>query len=425
MTIYFLFAISLIGICVLAYIIYKDKKLLIKYSSIADAEKEAKRIREESKVLSKKVTELKGEIRNLEKSLQLLREEELLSDYAFYENKYNFQNLVEIERKLTEVREIQKNMIKDKSAATCSTQWTVEGNKSKGRKMVNNHIKLVLRAFNGECDAAVLKVNYKNIVTLEKRIEKAYETLNGLSKDKEITISQKYLELKIEELRLIHEFQEKKQEEKEEQKRIKEIMREEEQARRELEKAKEDSEKEELRYKLALEKAQKEIETTEGIKRQKLLEQIKILEEQLKEASLRKERAISRAQMTKSGHVYVISNVGSFGKNVYKIGMTRRLEPIDRVKELSSASVPFPFDVHAMIYSNNAPELENRLHKIFHKFQLNKANDKKEFFRIRLESIEQIVKKLGCNVHFTRIYEAKEFRKSLAIAKKNILETNK
>lgn len=118
------------------------------------------------------------------------------------------------------------------------------------------------------------------------------------------------------------------------------------------------------------------------------------------------------AQQTKAGHVYVISNIGSFGDNVFKIGMTRRLEPMDRVKELGDASVPFEFDVHAMIYSDNAPELENIIHKEFDSRRVNLVNSRKEFFQVELEEIEEIAKKRNLDVEFTKIAEAREFRES-------------
>jgi hypothetical protein len=165
-----------------------------------------------------------------------------------------------------------------------------------------------------------------------------------------------------------------------------------------------------------LKKAKEEVENIQGKKQKRLLEKIEKLNEKLEEASKNKVRAISRAQMTKSGHVYVISNIGSFGEHVYKIGMTRRLEPLDRVRELGGASVPFRFDVHAMIYSDNAPELERKLHKIFHKFQVNKVNKRKEFFKIKLEVIEHVTKKL--NVPFIRTLKAIEYRKTLGIIRK-------
>jgi len=121
------------------------------------------------------------------------------------------------------------------------------------------------------------------------------------------------------------------------------------------------------------------------------------------------------AQQTKSGHVYVISNIGSFGDNVYKIGMTRRLEPLDRVKELGDASVPFIFDVHAMIYSDDAPALENSLHKLFDSQRVNLVNSRKEFFKVTLEEIELQAKKTSSSVEFIKTAEAKDYNESKAI----------
>ena len=121
-----------------------------------------------------------------------------------------------------------------------------------------------------------------------------------------------------------------------------------------------------------------------------LMSKIKELELKLEEAHTKKEKALSMAQQTKRGHVYVISNIGSFGENLYKIGMTRRLEPVDRVKELGDASVPFPFDIHAMIFSENAPDLEKSLHNTFNNRRVNKINTRKEFFMSHLKKLKNI-----------------------------------
>ena len=216
-------------------------------------------------------------------------------------------------------------------------------------------------------------------------------------------------------MRLAHEYEEKLYEESEEQRRIKEQMREEEKVKREIEKAKKDAEDEEKRYQKALIEAKKQLEKAKGEKFEKLSKRIMLLQEQLNEAEQKKERALSRAQLTKSGHIYVISNIGSFGKNIYKIGMTRRLEPMDRVKELGDASVPFSFDVHAMIYSENAPEFENELHQIFNNQRVNMTNNRKEFFRISLDEIEKAVTARNNEIEFTKTAEAKEYHETLAL----------
>lgn len=288
--------------------------------------------------------------------------------------------------------------------------------------MTQSFIKLVLRAFNGECDAAIAKIKYNNVSTQENRINKAFEALNKLAETTYCTINAEYRNLKLQELYLTHEYQEKKQEEIEEQRRIREQMREEERALREIEKAKQDAEKEEQRYQQSLEKARLEIQQATGKQRDKLEAQILQLTNQLEEAHKNKERAVSRAQMTKSGHVYIISNIGSFGEHVYKIGMTRRLDPMDRVNELGDASVPFTFDVHAIIFSHNAPELENLLHKRFHHRRLNKVNERKEFFKVSLDEITEAVKQIAKEskaiqgeIHITKSAEAIDYRKTIAM----------
>jgi hypothetical protein len=172
---------------------------------------------------------------------------------------------------------------------------------------------------------------------------------------------------------------------------IKEQLRDEEKARREFERSIKDAEKEEDTIKKAMERMQNEL--LKANDDQKIKYEAKLLEltEKLKLAEEKSQRALSMAQQTKSGQVYIISNIGSFGENVYKIGMTRRLEPHDRIRELGDASVPFEFDIHAMIYSDDAPALEHELHKKFITNQVNKINARKEFFKVQLKDIRKLV----------------------------------
>ena len=262
--------------------------------------------------------------------------------------------------------------------------------------MVKQNIKLILRAFNGECEAARADVSWNNITKMEERIKKSCEAMNKLSGVLQVTITPEYLNLKLDELRLTHEYEEKKYQDREEQRRIREQIREEERAQREFEKAQADAEAEEERYQKVLAKAREEAAQATGAALEKLTKQIDSFEAKLDEARQKKERAISRAQLTKSGFVYVISNIGSFGAKVYKIGMTRRLEPMERIIELGGASVPFPFDLHAMLYSDNAPELENALHQLFVQRRLNMVNPRREFYRdVELDEIESFVRPRG------------------------------
>ena len=140
------------------------------------------------------------------------------------------------------------------------------------------------------------------------------------------------------------------------------------------------------------------------------------LQEKWQAAEEKNRRAISLAQQTKRGHVYIISNIGSFGHDVFKVGMTRRLDPMDRVKELGDASVPFDFDVHAMIYSEDAPRLEGELHRRFEDRRLNKVNLRREFFGVTVTELKQVIDDLGISVHWTMFAEAAQYRESLALA---------
>ncbi|QLK09554.1 UPF0325 protein YaeH (plasmid) [Priestia megaterium] len=217
---------------------------------------------------------------------------------------------------------------------------------------------------------------------------------------------------------LKYEFEQKKQEEKEEKQAIKERMREEAKALKELEKAKEKVEKEEKHFVQAIEKMNEQLSTSNDNEKEKLLDKLRELERQLEETKKNKEDVLYRVQNTRAGYVYIISNIGSFGEDVYKIGMTRRLEPMDRVKELGDASVPFTFDVHAMIFSEDAPTLENAIHKALTHKKVNKVNDRKEFFRVSLQEIEDLVKSNhNKTVEFTKLAQAEDYRKSLTLEK--------
>ena len=398
------------------------KKLQNKYGDIIPRDSTIQKLDEEIRNLQKETSRLKNEKSTLENQLRELEEEDFIQSHGFYESKYNFDSSGLYQSHLEANRENQKAMIKNKDAAVCDIEWAIDGDKAKGRKMISDYHKLVLRAFNGECDAAIAKVKYNNAQSLERRINRTFEALNKLARVNQSRVTRDFLKLKLEELYLTHEYQEKKQQEREEQRQIREQMREEQRALKEIEKAKEQAEREEKRYQESLKKAREELAAANEQEQSKLGKQVKELERLLNEAQQNAERAISRAQMTKSGHVYIISNIGSFGENTYKIGMTRRLEPLDRVKELGDASVPFPFDVHAMIFCENAPELEGKLHKVFSGRRLNKANERKEFFRVSLDEIIYAVqhiakedKLVSPEVRFTKIAEAEEYRKTLAM----------
>jgi actin-related protein len=255
---------------------------------------------------------------------------------------------------------------------------------------------------------------------MEKRIRAGFDAINAITQKYDFCeLNTRYLELRLEELQLVYEWEEAQQRKKEEQARIREQMREEERAAREAEKAQQQAEKEESKYQELLQKAEAEVLQASEKDKAKLSAKIMELQERIAEIE-EKKTAISQAMLTKTGHVYIISNVGSFGENVYKIGMTRRLEPLDRVKELGDASVPFPFDVHAMIQTSDAPALENALHKHFDLRRLNLENQRKEFFHVSIDEIrqelDQLKDQLGIDseLRLTLLAEAKEYRMSQA-----------
>ena len=382
---------------------------------IREAEVQRGRTASELAAIDTEVKTLTNRRDVLQAEVTLLDEQAMLHSFGVYKPHYVFATSEEYAKRLDEVRDDQKQMVKSKTAAFGAVEWLVNGSKREGQKQINQTLKLLLRAFNGECDAAVAKVRYNNLHVMEARIEKAYEMLNSLTSVQQCQISRSYLTLKLDELHLAFEYEEKKQEEKEEQRRIREQMREEEIARRELERAREAAEKEEERAEAALEKARREVADAVGARQAKLLGQIEELERRLTEAHTNKERAISRAQQTRSGHVYVISNIGSFGDHVYKIGMTRRLDPMERIWELGDASVPFDFDVHAVIYSDDAPALENSLHRAFHRHRINRVNERKEFFHVTIDAIAEAVRGHRADVQITLAAEAEDYWKTQAL----------
>lgn len=400
-------------------IIDVDRVVEEKTSQFQIEEQEFKRRIDETRksleVLKEKYESANKIFENLTAENNLLKDSLNIAEFGVYEPHFELDSSEEYREKLLENKGIQKNFIKEELAVKCYTDWTVNNSLKKGEVKTKRAIKLTIRAFNGECDALIAKVKWNNIEQSEKRIERTFDAINKLNKSNDIHIQRKFFDLKIEELRITHEYHQKKHEEKEEQRRIREQMREEEKAQRDFEKALKEAEKEEKLLQKAMKKAHEQIAKATEQERVKYELELAEMREKLQLAEEKSARAISMAQQTKSGHVYVISNIGSFGENVYKIGMTRRLEPLDRVYELGGASVPFRFDVHAMIYSDNAPELENKLHKEFSSKRLNCVNLRREYFDITLEEIEKVVLENNDEIEFVKVPEAKEYRESLII----------
>lgn len=340
----------------------------------------------------------------------------LLQDFGIYTPIYDLVNSEAYKDRLTIIRQKQKDMIKQDAACSYSTTFTLNNSKTQGMKMVKDNVKQILRSFNNECDSAIDKVKFNNIESIRKKIEKSYNDLNKMNTAMSIRLNPSYLALKLEELNLCHEYALKKQEEKEEQKLIREKLREEAKLQKELDEARKTIEKEQKHYQNALKQLEKQLSSANEdelieleAKKNEILSQLGDIEQSITDIDY-------RAANKRAGYVYIISNIGAFGPDVYKIGMTRRLEPMERVDELGDASVPFNFDVHALIFSDDAPALENALHKTFEANKLNMVNHRREFFRVTLEEIEACVKaNYDKTVDFVKVAPAEQYRESIAM----------
>jgi hypothetical protein len=310
---------------------------------------------------------------------------------------------------LKKARERSKIMVRCGTAATCEY---VEPTRR------STAISFVADAFNGKVDSILSRVRDDNAGTLKQEILDAFTLVNYNGKAfREARVTEEYLEARLAELKWAAITQQLKIDEREEQRRIKEQIREEEKARKEYERAMREAARDEELLRKAMDKALQKVQQATEAQKAQYEEQLQELAEKLRQAEERSQRALSMAQQTKRGHVYIISNVGSFGNDVYKIGLTRRLEPLDRVRELGDSSVPFAFDVHALIFAEDAPALEGQLHKHFLLTQMNKVNHRKEFFRVGLKHVREEVEKLGLTAKWTMTAQGKEYRETLAIEK--------
>lgn len=308
---------------------------------------------------------------------------------------------------LAGAREHSRRMVEQGQSAACD--YAEESRRTTA-------IRFVVDAFNGRVDAILSRAKYDNCGTLEQEIRDAFSLVNLNGKAfREARVLPTYLDARLAELKWAVVAQELRLKEREEQRALKERIREEEKARREYEKAMQEAQREEELIKEAMQRVQAEAQRASAQDRAKFEGQIALLTQQLTEAEAKNQRALSMAQQTRAGHVYIISNVGAFGDDVFKIGLTRRLEPLDRVKELGDASVPFEFDVHALIRSDDAPSLENLLHQEFDDMRINKVNFRKEFFRVPLNRIRELVLSKGLEASFTMLAEAREYRETHAI----------
>lgn len=375
-------------------------------------------LHEEEASIKQSIAEKQAEITNLEtelnekkKQLICMDDEILVQEFGLYTPQYDFASALDYKEELAKIRQYQKELIKNKQAVFGNLNWTVNGSKAQGKKMVTDTQKLLLRAFNNECDDLIAKVKYTNFDATLNRIYKSAEAISKLGKVLNISISDHYLDVKVQELHLAFEYRQKQQAEKEAQKAARAEQREQARLQREIDEQRKHFEKEQTHYQTAFEKLEKQLEKNPT--NADLLKKKEQLEAHLNDINKALCDIDYRQANMRAGYVYVISNIGAFGENIYKIGMTRRLDPQDRVDELGDASVPFNFDVHAMIFSDDAPALEAALHRAFEDRKLNMVNQRREFFNVTLDEIKEVVKKnFDKTVEFVDVPDAEQYRVS-------------
>lgn len=383
--------------------------------------------------LAKRRDELKTEVTDLEKQLEqertrieadraLLtsqtdqarrtvvetRETALLQEVGIYEYRHPLTDAIAYEKALSRLMDAVKAATKrDGGAIEAATNWEVNGSKTEGAKMIRDMSKLMLRAFNAEADTLIRGLKPYKLDSSKERLSKVEETIRRLGEGMQIRISPTYYQLRVDELELTADFLQKQAEEKEIERQERERMREERKAQQEIERERTKLEKEKQHYVNALE-ALVEIGNEEAAMR---------LREQLREVDSAIETVDSRAANIRAGYVYVISNIGSFGETMVKVGMTRRLDPMDRIRELSDASVPFNFDVHALFFSKDAVGIEAAMHDRLAGFRVNTINRRREFFRTTpLEVRAHLGELAGELLEFREVAEAIEYRQTLGVS---------
>lgn len=371
--------------------------------------------------LDTELTQKRNELARLNEEIAVANGNLNLQEFGFFERQYNFSDSTKYKDKLDSLRIQQKSMIKNGTAGRIITPMLLDNSKSKGKAMQNQLIKAALRGFNGEADALLVKVSVVNVDNKIKALRKVFEQLNKMYARNLIEITYPYLDLKIEELRLAAEYELQKQEEKELLREQREKEREDKKLQAEIKAKRKQLEKDRDHFKNMVAKVTELLKEAKNDEVDELKRQLAEYQDKLSELDEIEEDIDYREGHATAGYVYVISNIGSFGEDVYKIGVTRRLEPLERIRELSSASVPFQFDVHALIFSEEAFALETELHNQLANYKVNKVNGRKEYFKVSFEEIRNILathKEL--TVELNEDAEAFEYRQTKAIEDKQL-----
>jgi hypothetical protein len=370
---------------------------------LADIERLALEREALSQDLARRRSEAEQALRTLENRLVHTEETVMLQEVGIYEYRHPLDDAVAYRRAIDELKDRVKTMAKSKQAVVGAASWTVNNSAAEGKRMVTDLSKLMLRAYNNEADTLVRSMKPYKLASAVDRLNRAAETISRLGRTMHIEITLEYHQLRIRELELTADYLAKTAEEKEREKEERARLREEEKAQRELAREREKLEKEQQHYLSALSSLR---ETGDAAA-------IAELESKLSEIDDAIEGVEERVANVRAGYVYVISNVGAFGDRMVKIGMTRRLVPEDRVRELGDASVPFRYDTHALIFSNDAVGLEAKLHQHFADRRVNLVNARREFFYATPVEVRDALSRFEGNLlTFDELPEAVEWHQS-------------
>ena len=382
-----------------------NQEIAIQKAKLADLKAQIK-IADEIVSLNTELSQKRSELFAIQNEISLANDTLGLQEFGFFERQYKFSDSTKYKEALDNLRKQQKDLVKSGQAGRIIVPMLLDNNKSKGKAMQNQLIKAAIRGFNGEADALLVKVSVSNVEKKIQALKKAFQQLNRMYSRNQIEITIPYLNLKIEELRLAAEFELQKQEEKELLREQRAKEREDKKLQAEIKARRKQLEKDRTHFKNMVSKVEELLKNATG-------EELKELQRQLSEYQDKEDIDYREGHAT-AGYVYVISNIGSFGEDVYKIGVTRRLEPLERIRELSSASVPFQFDVHALIFSEEAFALETELHNQLSEYKVNKVNNRKEYFKVPFEKIKVLLDKHEeLTIELNENAEAFEYRQTL------------
>lgn len=327
----------------------------------------------------------------------------MLQEVGIYRYHHPLEDAAAYKDRLNALEQQIDAVIKSGDAVLAADLFTFDGSLAKGRRMVGDLSKLMLRAYNAEAENCVRSLRAGNISTATRRLDSAVRAIEKLGTVMEMRINPVFHELRLAELELTADFQMKAQEERELAREERELLREQRRAEQELAAERERLEKEKSHYLTVLESLRSQGDDDAAGDLARRLAQIN-------EAIEANDYRIANIR---AGYVYVISNVGAFGPSVVKIGMTRRLEPRDRIRELGDASVPFRYDVHALFFSEDAIALEGELHRAFAERRVNFVNERREFFFATPSEVRDVLReKVGGLLEFTEAPEALEYFQS-------------